>query len=417
MRLDAVRARRHLPGEAAFRIVRAADEGAEAAHLERQLAGAAVAGIAAGSPPSARGREDVRPEQIVERVEHLGDAQFLDLVDRADEAGPEILQHLLPVDLVVGDAVELLFQRGGEIVFDIALEEAFQEADHDAAFVLRDQPLLVDAHIAAVLQHLQDRGVGGGPADAELLHALDQRGFGKARRRLGEVLRGVDRLLGEPLVFRHGRQPARLLVLVGFVLAFLIEREEAVEFHHLAGGAQVDIAAAGLGDDIDGGALEFGGFHLAGDRAVPDQLVEPRLVAVDIFGDFRRRAAGIGRAHRFVRFLRVLRLVLIGARRAGHIVLAVILADHGADVGNRLRRHVDAVGAHIGDEAGGLAVDLDAFVEALCQPHGDGRRKAELAADASCCMVEVVKGGGGLRRAGLASTAATVKRRALQRIL
>ena len=28
---------------------------------------------------------------------------------------------------------------------------------------------------------------------------------------------------------------------------------------------------------------------------------------------------------------------------------------------------------------------------------------------ASCCMVEVVKGGGGLRRAGLASTAATVK--------
>ena len=38
----------------------------------------------------------------------------------------------------------------------------------------------------------------------------------------------------------------RLLVVAGLVLAFLIEREEAVELHHLAGGAQVDVARAGL---------------------------------------------------------------------------------------------------------------------------------------------------------------------------
>ena len=133
---------------------------------------------------------------------------------------------------------------GGEVVFDVALEEAFQEADDDAALVFGDQPLLVDAHIAAVLQHLQDRGVGRGPADAELFHALDQRRFGKARRRLGEVLRGVDRLAWSALVLRHRRQAARLFVLGGLVDAFLIEREEAVELHDLAGGAQVDVARA-----------------------------------------------------------------------------------------------------------------------------------------------------------------------------
>ena len=178
----------------------------------------------------------------------------------------------------------------------------------------------------------------------------------------------------------HRGQAARLVVLGGLVLAFLIEREEAVEFHHLAGGAQLDGARAGLGGDVDGGALELGGFHLARDRAIPDQFVEARLIAVDIFGDLGRRAAGAGRAHGFVRFLRVLRLVLVFARRRRHVFLAVILAEHGADVGDRFRRHVDAVGAHIGDEAGGLAVDLDAFVEPLRQPHGDRRREAELAA-------------------------------------
>ena len=179
----------------------------------------------------------MRLKQIVERVEHLGDAQILDLVDRADEANPELLQHFLPIDLIVGNAVELFFERGGEIVFDVVREETFQEADDDAALVFRDEPLLIDAHIAAVLQHLQNRGVSRGAADAELFHALDQRCFGEARRRFGEVLRCFDRLLGEPLVFRHRRQPARLLILVGFVVAFLVEREEAVELHHLAGGA------------------------------------------------------------------------------------------------------------------------------------------------------------------------------------
>ncbi len=73
-----------------------------------------------------------------------------------------------------------------------------------------------------------------------------------------------------------------------------------------------------------------------------------------------------------------------------------------------LRRHVDAVRAHVGDEADRLAADVDALVEALRQLHRLGAGEAELAR-ASCCMVEVVKGGWGLRRAGFASTLATVK--------
>ncbi|HET6220760.1 MAG TPA: hypothetical protein VFE11_01290, partial [Dongiaceae bacterium] len=102
----------------------------------------------------------MRPQHVVERVQHLGDAQILDVVDRADEADPEILQHLLPGNLVVRDAVELLFQRGGEVVLHRAREEVLQERDHDAALVLAMQPLLFQLDVAAVLQDLQDRGVG-----------------------------------------------------------------------------------------------------------------------------------------------------------------------------------------------------------------------------------------------------------------
>ena len=41
--------------------------------------------------------------------------------------------------------------------------------------------------------------------------------------------------------------------------------------------------------------------------------------------------------------------------------------------------HLDAVGAHIGDEPDRLAADVDAFIEALGDLHGLGRGEAELA--------------------------------------
>ena len=185
--LNAVGTGRDLPREIAIRIIRTADEGAEASGLQRKLAGIALRALPARRAVGVL-RENMRLEQIVERVEHDAVAHFLDLVDRADELTPELGKHRAPVDRAGGNLVELFFEAGGEIVFDVAREETFQEGDDDAAFVFRNEPLLVDADIAAVLQHLQDRGVGRWPADAELFHALDQRGFREARRRLGEML-------------------------------------------------------------------------------------------------------------------------------------------------------------------------------------------------------------------------------------
>jgi hypothetical protein len=277
----AVLAIAELAREAALGIVGAADEGAEAAELQRQLAGAAGRALARRRAVLA-GREDVRPEQIVERIEHGGDPQILDLVDRRDEVAPEVAQHRLPLDLAGRNPVELLFQIGGEIVFDIAPEEGFEECGHQPALVLGHQPLLVDAHIAALAQHHQDGGVGRGPADAEFFQLLDQRGFRIARRRLGEVLRAHDPFHAQAVAARHRRQP--LAVLVGLVVAaFLIEAQEAVEAHHRPGGAKgVALRVVALRRNVDGGALELGAFHLAGHGALPDQLVERGLFGIEI---------------------------------------------------------------------------------------------------------------------------------------
>ena len=62
----------------------------------------------------------MRAEIIIERVENLRRAQILGLAHGRREILPEIAQHLLPVDLVIGDPVELRLEIGGEIIFHIS---------------------------------------------------------------------------------------------------------------------------------------------------------------------------------------------------------------------------------------------------------------------------------------------------------
>ena len=150
-----------------------------------------------GSVPSARGGKRCGASISSSASSTSRDAQVLDVVDRGGEVAPEVAQQLAPVELVVGDAVELLLQVGGEVVFDVAGEEAFQEGGDAAGPCPRGRAASCRCAHSRGPQHLQDRGVGRGPADAELLHALDQRGFRVARRRLGEVLGRGDRALGQ----------------------------------------------------------------------------------------------------------------------------------------------------------------------------------------------------------------------------
>ncbi len=96
--------------------------------------------------------------------------------------------------------------------------------------------------------------------------------------------------------------------------------------------------------------------------------------------DGLRPPGGIGRANRLMGFLGVLGLHLIAARRIGKIFLPIGGADHLADGRDRFISNLHAVSAHIGDEADSLAVERDALVKSLCDPHRMGGREAELAA-------------------------------------
>src|SRR5216684_2028297 len=335
------------PGVAAVGITRAADKGAELAEPEVEASDVA-ARAEARVPPIGRRGEEMRAEICVERLQHLGDRQILG-------AG-----HL-----------------GGEGVLDIALEEALEEGGHDAAAILGDEALLVDPHIFSVLQHLDDRGIGGRAADAELLELLHQARLAVARRRLGEVLLRVDGAAAERLTFLDRRQAPVLLVPFDVVLVLAVKREEAVELDGRAGGAELQLLVRR--GDVNRDLVDDGRRHLARHGTLPDELVELALVGLEIAGDLLGAAEHVGRPDRLMRLLRVLRLGLVDARLVRPVGFAVLLLDEAARRRDRLARHGDAIGPHIGDETDRFAGDVDALIEALGRTHRPAGAEAELA--------------------------------------
>src|SRR5262249_40398296 len=148
--------------------------------------------------------------------------------------------------------------------------------------------------VAAVLDRRDDRRVRARPTDAVLLERLHERRLRVTGGRLREVLRGDELRERERLsVLQRGEA---LLVVLG---GGLHDSEGAVEEHLLALRDERPAAAR----DVHGGEAVARGRHLARDEAVPDERVEPQLVAGEVALDRIGRARGGRRADRLVRFL------------------------------------------------------------------------------------------------------------------
>ena len=138
------------------------------------------------------------------------------------EAVVEVLDRLLPGQLALLDFVEFYFHARSEADVEDVLEAFHQQLADLLAEHGRGEAALVLADVFALHDGGNDRGVGGGPADALLFELLHQRGFGVARRRLGEMLLGTDLLQAERLALGHTRQVTAFGIRLVALLRLLI---------------------------------------------------------------------------------------------------------------------------------------------------------------------------------------------------
>ena len=367
-----------LAGILAFGIVGAADECTVFPKLQRQhscAAGRARTRIATVFSC----REHQRRQFFVQCVENIGDAQFLDVIDITREVAPEIAQNVFPGKLAVRNKIELFLKVCREIIFHIALEETLKEGGDQTTLGFRNELALVDGDVFAITQRGQSRGIGRRTTDTEFFHLLDERSFRIARRRFGRMLGRIDLLARQSFTGTNFRQLCTILVVVLFFAMIHIGCEEAIELSDRPIGAQHGRARAVDRLNVDCCTLNVGSLHLAGDGALPDELIEPRLIVIEIATHILRVTREIRWPDGFVRFLCVLCLAGIIARLFRHIFCAEAFADGVAGRVDGFWSYLHAIGTHIGDQAGSLAANIDTFVKSLRHLHGARGRKSELA--------------------------------------
>ena len=88
--------------------------------------------------------------------------------------------------------------------------------------------------------------------------------------------------------------------------------------------------------------------------------------------DVVRMPGDIGWPDRFMRFLGVGRFGLVGARCGWHKIGTEPVTNSRANGANCLSAKLDAVGPHIGDQAGGFAANADPLIQLLGDLHGAG---------------------------------------------
>jgi hypothetical protein len=133
------------------------------------------------------------------------------------------------------------------------------------------------------------------------------------------------------------------------------------------------------GRHVDAHLVEAGRLHLAGQRPLPDQLVEPRLLRLELTTKRLRRPGEAGGANRLVRLLRPSRASSVRLGPARNEIGTVALGDQLTSLGHGRGGHRDRVGAHVGDEADLSLGQADTFVQALRHAHRAPRAEAELA--------------------------------------
>ena len=299
---------------------------------------------------------------------------------RAVGAEEEAGQELGAVLLASGDTVQVALHRGREIVVDQVRQVLLEQARHGERQPRGYQVLAAVRHVPAVPDRLDGGRVGGGTADAEFLHGLDQRGLRIAARglslmairgglgqRRGITLGDVRQCLLRVVLFR---------VVTALVATLLVGQAEARGGDDRTRGRGQHVVALAVdldaGENADRRRVAEGVGHLRGDRALPDQVVQGQLLLRQGTGHLARRAEVITRGtDRLVRLLRALRGGAVQARRLGHGLGPVELRGLLAGGVDRLAGQRRGVGTHVGDVTG--------LVEGLGGAHRRGRVPVQLA--------------------------------------
>ena len=280
---------------------------------------------------------------------------------------------------------------GGELrVCDVG-KALFHQLRHHTAQIRDLEVLALFNHVFPVDDGGHGGRIGGGTADPLLFHSADEGGVGIVGGGLGKVLVALEFLQRQRFPFPQSGQ-GRFLFLFVLVFALFVNGGVARKFQARRGGAEnMDPRR-----NVNGHTVIHGVFHLAGQKAAPDQLVQSVLLPREVALHLLRRQRHVAGSNGFMGILRVgLGFVVPGL--GGVVILAVPSKNKVLGGSQRLLADAQGVGSHIGNQTHGpLPRDVHAFIELLGDGHGAPGGHAQLPGRV------LLEGGGGERWRGAA---------------
>ena len=205
----------------------------------------------------------------------------------------ELADEIEPVPLAAGNLIEVLFHLGGELDVDEIAEVTAQQARDRKRRETGHERLALPEDVAAALDGPDRRRVGRRAADAEPLELLDERGFGEPRRAArcrGASVRAPPRARAppapaptrSPTVSFGSTVSCSSSSAAGSSLPSTYARRKPANSMALPDAVKIAGLAVGTGaGNLDRGAQHACVHHLRRHRALPDQLVDPQIAAVE----------------------------------------------------------------------------------------------------------------------------------------
>ena len=237
------------------------------------------------------------------------------------------MQPLASLCFASGNTVEVLFEPCGVVVVDEICEALVQQASHREGNPLGNQSASAAHHIVAVDDHRDDGGIGRRATNTFLFQSLHEARLCVSGRGLGGVGFSQHVADGQRFANSYLRQQCIILGLAlgpsVLVVAFLIGLEEPALGEHSSGSSELGGSEIALGKrgglESDRHGLTLRVHHLAGNRALPNQVIKFQLIRAQNAGKRGGSSEAIARwANSFVGFLGVLGLALIEAWLAGN---------------------------------------------------------------------------------------------------
>ena len=197
---------------------------------------------------------------------------------------------------------------------------------------------------------------------------------------------------------------AEILLLLGLVGVGAVRLIHRLLVHgHIAGegdGIAAGAEEVALAVKVHGQGRQIGRLHLAGDEALPDELVEAVLIRGQLTAHHSGLDLHAGGTDGLVGILRR-GAGLIDAGGLGVVAVAVLLTDEGSGGGLSVGRDAEGVGTHVGDQtlyAAEFRAQIHALVQLLRHPHDSLGLEAQLAGGL------LLHGGGSEGRSGILLT-------------